>query len=249
MPTEQRVFQFRDVPFNVLVNTEPDNDSSSFTFTDEQVVRDTLFNVKSGDLVFDVGCGFGSYAFSALAIGALHAHAWSINTPHVEMMHKSIALNPGWDSRITVNGTGLYKESGWLCEATQAFSKTWFEGSFPVATLDDYVSKLPRVMRDTDLYGRPSTPYLAARGKTWLKIDTEGAELNILQGAKQFLLDYRPTILLENHESLVPGITQACQDWLHVWQSNGGPGYSVLKWVPYCRVSHSVYLPEECVPS
>jgi FkbM family methyltransferase len=248
MPTEQREYFYRKVPFNVLVNTEPDNDSSSFTFIDEQIVRDTLFQVRPGDLVFDVGCGFGSYSFSALAIGALHAHAWSVNTPHVEMMHKSIALNPGWDSKITVNGTGLYKESGWLCEATQAFSKTWFEGSFPVATLDDYVSKLPWAGQLID-NGSASTPFLAARGKTWLKIDTEGAELNILLGAKQFLLDYRPNILLENHENLVPGITQAVQEWLSIPQANGGPGYRVSKWVPHHHVSHSVYLPEECIPS
>lgn len=248
MPTEQRVFQYRQVPFNVLVNTEPDNDPSSFTFTDEKVVRDTLFLIRPGDTLFDVGCGFGSYSFSALAIGALHAHTWSINTPHVEMMHKSIALNPGWDARITVNGSGLYKESGWLCEATQKFSPTWFESSFPVATLDDYIAKLPRVM-GLAADGSSSTQYLAARGRTWLKIDTEGAELSILQGAKQFLLDYRPTILLENHESLVPGVTQAVKDWLSVSQANGGPGYKHSTTVPYWHVSHSVYFPEEYVPS
>jgi FkbM family methyltransferase len=244
MAPEKRVFRFRDVPFNVLVNPEPTNDPSSYTFTDEQVVRDTLFDVLQGDLLFDVGCGFGSYSFSALAIGALHAHAWSVNTPHVELMHESIKLNPGWDTRITVNGSGLYKESGWLCEATQKFSKSWFEGSFPVATLDEYVARLPRVPAE----GSPST-HLAARGRTWLKIDTEGAELSILQGAKQFLLDYRPSILLENHEKLVPGVTQAVKEWLEIQQTNGGPGYELVKTVPYWHVSHSVYIPKERRPS
>ena len=60
-----------------------------WTFADEQIVRDTLFEVQSGYTVFDVGCGFGSYAFSALAIGATHAHCWSVNAPHIELMEQT----------------------------------------------------------------------------------------------------------------------------------------------------------------
>jgi FkbM family methyltransferase len=234
-PTETRVFQFRGQDFQAVVN--PQDHSSWWTFTDEQVVRDTLFQVQPGDMLFDIGCGYGSYAFSALAIGVTHAHCWTINPPHLDLMKLSVAAN-GWTDKVTLNGTGLYKEPGWLVESTQAFTQAAVPGQecFQVDTLDAYVARL-------------SSTLLPTPGKVWLKIDTEGAELNILQGAKQFILDYRPTIILENHESLVPGITQACQDWLHVPLNHGGPGYQVSKWVPYHKVSHSVYLPEECCPS
>ena len=237
VPTIRRAFAFRGIPFAAQVD-EADH-SSWYTFTDEQVVRDTLFEIQAGDLLFDVGCGFGSYAFSALAIGAAHAHCWSINAPHIELMKLTAAVN-GWEGKVTLNGTGLYKESGWLVESSQAFTQAAVPGQecFQVETLDDYIARLPREMK------LPPFEYqVAARKKTWLKIDTEGAELEILQGAKQFIQDYRPTILLENHDFKRPGAAQGVLAWLTTSTEEGGPGYEHIKTVPHYSVSHSVYRP------
>ena len=39
---------------------------------------------------------------------------------------------------------------------------------------------------------------------SFIKIDVEGTEYDVLQGARNVLLNYRPTIMLEKHPTLLP---------------------------------------------
>ena len=55
-----------------------------------------------------------------------------------------------------------------------------------------------------------------------VKIDVEGAEIDILHGARQTLHDLRPIILLSTHERLRPGVQGCC---LQLLAANG---YEVL---------------------
>jgi FkbM family methyltransferase len=205
--------------------------ASHFAYSQERQLREQLFQVQPGDLVLDVGCGYGAYAFSALAIGAAHIHCWDLDATCVSTMAKTVEVN-GWERRATLNLTGLHRETGWLntpeCHHTP--SKLPGPGRF-CETLDEYVSRLPREMK------LPPFEYqVAARGKAWLKVDTQGDELPILQGARQFLLDYRPTIMVENH---TPEVTA----WLTA-SGQGDPCYIHSKTVQHYAVSHSIYLPD-----
>jgi len=47
-----------------------------------------------------------------------------------------------------------------------------------------------------------------------IKIDVEGAELDVLKGAEQTLRTSRPNLLLATHDVHVPGIDQACVQFL-----------------------------------
>ena len=39
---------------------------------------------------------------------------------------------------------------------------------------------------------------------TFIKIDTEGSELDILEGMKKTIKNYKPKILLEKHPTMIP---------------------------------------------
>lgn len=217
---------FRGSSFAAMVN--PRDNASQFAWSEERQVRDVLWKVQPGDLVFDVGCGFGAYALTALAVGASHVHCWTLNPDHIELMAETLVVN-SWGGRATLNLTGLYKETGWLDakESNHSISKVPGPGRF-CESLDEYAARLPREMK------LPPFDYqVAARGKTWLKVDTQGDELAILQGARQFIQDYQPTILLKTQD-LAPSA------WL---TSRDGPGYKASTAIQDYGIWHCTYRP------
>ena len=49
---------------------------------------------------------------------------------------------------------------------------------------------------------------------SYLKIDVEGAELQVLQGASSIIKTHRPDIFIETHNRFVPGVHEDCSNWL-----------------------------------
>jgi hypothetical protein len=86
---------------------------------------------------------------------------------------------------------------------------------FPVATLDSY--NLDRA--------------------DWLKIDTEGCELPILQGGIETIKRCRPTIILEHHYHLDPDCETKCDGFL------ADLGYTKIGTIPHHSIAHSLYAP------
>ena len=47
-----------------------------------------------------------------------------------------------------------------------------------------------------------------------IKIDVEGAEYDVLKGARETLVSKKPKILLATHDYHLPGVQQQCKDFL-----------------------------------
>lgn len=211
---------FSSCKFNVFF--DPNFHASWNTYNDEKEVRDAWWKIIPGDIVLDVGAGFGSYTLPALACGADKCISWSPEHD-AEWLVENIKLN-NWQDKCQVLRTGLWSEKGYLKifpgNACSMFFKT--EGdlnaydynclgrgfNFEVNTLDNEVKKFNLNKVD------------------WLKIDVEGCELEVLKGASDLILSKKPKIFLEIHFFKDPTLGEQC--------------HTLLDSVGYCLKGHEI---------
>src|SRR5437879_4683389 len=94
------------------------------SFTDEDIVRERWWHICPGEVVIDVGVGFGSYALSALVLGAEYVFAFSPESSTTNVLITNLAINQLQD-RCTILPIGLYDRDGYLQMTTQEFSESW----------------------------------------------------------------------------------------------------------------------------
>jgi FkbM family methyltransferase len=227
MTPEIRVESFRGVSFKFACN--PDHNASYFTFEDERIVRDRWWDIKPGDVVLDAGAAFGNYALPALAMGAAKVVCWSPEN-HAPLLRASLRAN-GWEDRAIVYESGLWNRAGILVAKEHAAMPEYFAtpptewadgappNAFSVSTIDDHMTAEGLMRVD------------------WLKLDVEGAEVEVLMGAVGTLRHMRPKVLVENHlfkdATLKDRVASLLADF----------GYSEEGTVPYHAISHSLYTP------
>jgi len=222
MPIKDCVF--RSYSFQFVHN---DVHASWWSFEDERDVREALWGVQSGDLVLDIGCAYGSYTLPALAAGAAKVICWTPDENELALLRQSLDLN-GWTDKCDIKAAGVYGKEGWLEAYTQAFSVEPFTQPFaglhqifPVHPLEFWESEIP-------------TNYQ----RVWMKLDVEGAELDVLQGAERLLQTLNPHIFVENHEFKAPGIGGRVREYME------GLGWSHVETRPYHSITHSLYIPK-----
>ena len=234
MPTKE--FTFRNSRF--LVEIVPiffPQHPSWFSFVDEHEVRDRNWRIEPGDCVFDVGAAYGSYTMCALASGAAMAFAWSpqgfAGDKLTEAGHMRATLRHNeWEDKCMVMESGIYSRPGWINCSTQHFYEERPEPHpdiIEVAPLDDWYRRTFRAMFSAGQFPR-----------YWLKLDVEGAEVEVLRSAELLIAELRPNILVENHNFKRPTIEQEVRELL-----TGAKGYREESTVAYHSVSHSLYLP------
>lgn len=214
-------------PFMVSCIDPTPRHASWFTFDDEAEVRNRWWHICQGDRILDVGSAYGSYSLCALAMGAEFVWAWSPQDapegiPEKTFFEESLRLN-GWETKCKVFKTGIYDKTGWLDAMDQSFTAERREGSdiIQVETLDDWAAR--------------ETPDLDRLD--WLKIDVEGAEVEVVKGGRGIISRLRPRVFVENHEFKAPGIEERVRDALLELAP-----YRHVMTEPHHGVSHSLYV-------
>lgn len=142
--------------------------------------------------VFDVGANTGVYALIAASVHGTSVHAFEAYPPVAELLRENLALNPS-GARVRVVEAAASDRSGLVelfvpppsaaIETSCSTDASFREGSTPVTvpalTLDAYWHQV----------GRPDV--------TVLKVDVEGAEHRVLQGATELLRRTRPVSFVE----------------------------------------------------
>lgn len=211
---------FRGVPYKISIQELVSQDPSWYSFEDESIVRDRDWTIAPGDVVLDIGAAYGSYTLTALAIGAALVHCWNPNQSENAFLLDSLSLN-GWDGSVSIHGDGLWSKVGFLRDTDLAFSETEPpDGSFPVRTLDSY--GLTDTLRKVD----------------WMKLDVEGAEVEVLKGAEGLIRAFRPKIIVENHQFKDSTLEARVAEYLT------GLGYETVRVTPYHSVSHGLHVPK-----
>jgi len=197
--------------------------ASLWSFDDEQVVRDRHWHPRTGQTVFDIGAAFGSYALPALRAGA-RVVCFSPADFDTQLLEENLRLNPDLAQRCLVVRDGLYSQDGWFdpdhCKAVAGDHVTRPEGPqwLRVRSLDSFLAERPGIV-----------------ACDWMKLDVEGAELEVLRGAEQCLRRWHPKILVELHQFHDQAMPTKVTQYL------AGLGYSVDGPYPHCAVSHACY--------
>lgn len=167
----------------------------SYEYVKQRLIAHML---RVGDVVFDVGANVGFYTLLAAAkVGhAGRVIAFEPLPENVRRIHQHLRLNHIENVRVMEgavgagNGTARFEP-----HASNAMGKVATHGSVEVAlfSLD--------ALADAKTIPDPAL----------MKIDVEGAELDVLRGASRMLERARPTILLATHGSVVH---RQCCDFL-----------------------------------
>lgn len=144
-------------------------------------------HLMAEDVFYDVGANFGFYSFLAEAIlskGEVHAfepnpriyHYLAHNAAHSHVVAQQLALS-NMKGDVTFFDTVDDSSGGSLIRDTEKAETAYADTTVPATTLDAYVA--------------------THRPPSVIKIDVEGAEQLVLEGAVETLKKYRPVVILE----------------------------------------------------
>lgn len=209
---------------------------SWWSFADEIETREAWWNILPGDIVLDVGADFGSYTLPALALGATVVHAWSppfkkpTEAIECETLIASAQLN-NWADRLHAYPSGLWSEPGFLAA---------FDGPRNAEFMPTMEAALARIKDEPGhcaAFPVTTLDSLSIARADWLKIDTEGCELAIMQGGRETIERCRPVVLLEQHYHLDPRCEAKADEFLVALN------YEKIGTRPHHTIGHSLYRP------
>lgn len=163
-------------------------------FVLEDDIRQGWWNIKEGDIVIDVGAGYGSYTLSALVQGAALVVALEPNKEEFFSLCSMAGVN-GWATRLVALPYLAGVDSGPVFYDSYTHARHGSE-----KRLGFTVDKVAQTcgLRQVD----------------WIKVDVEGDELNVLQSAQGVLKRCRPMVLVENHTGLVPDVDEQIRAYM-----------------------------------
>lgn len=149
--------------------------------------------ITNGDYVVDIGAHEGSFSlFMALIVGK-DGMVFSIepNKENIYFLKRNIQYNDANIQVIEKAASNEKKESdfifdngygAWGSLSDYTYYNSWFKTK---RTMKVQVDTLDNIFKDFD------------KRIKFLKVDTEGNELNVFLGAKEFLLEHRPIVCFE----------------------------------------------------
>ena len=175
--------------------------------------------VKTGDIVWDIGTNVGLFTFSSAGLAGPSGKIFSFepDTHLVGLLRKSAALQNKTSSEVSIIPSGIAGETGvrtfHIAKRSRASNSLADYGnqqmggtrqtqSIVCLSLDTALSLLPK----------PSV----------VKIDVEGAEVEILSATKALFADVRPRVAVEAASPSRDNITQIFkQNDYHMFDANG----------------------------
>jgi FkbM family methyltransferase len=174
---------------------------------EEEVIEDMLTNTNKDDIFFDIGAAVGTYSCfvgKKIQNGNGRIVAFEPTKENYNRLKENVKLN-SLESEATLLKIALSDENG----TTQIFlqGEDTGQGGHSLVTESETGSEVKMRRGDTLISeGQPSADVL--------KIDVEGAELQVLRGLQQTLKEIR-LIYCELHPTRVSNIESEVKDFLH----------------------------------
>lgn len=163
---------------------------TAFSEATERMIMDNFLNVKPGDVIADIGSGYGIYTLRSLLMGARFVYTFEpiqefcdtlvANIRLNKWIHNaSILYNPLWSSETTIDLED---------KITMSAKRTMFSNKYKTMTLDGFF----------DEYGDSVASFDRLN---IVKIDVEGSELEVIKGAVNTIRRFKPRMIIEIHPS------------------------------------------------
>jgi FkbM family methyltransferase len=178
--------KLRYVPGTRPVRPSYRDDPDVIVRNDAQQLLYFAENIKRGETVVDVGANVGQYAvlFGAIVGPAGQVVSFEPDRDSRALLERNVEIN-GFGGRIKVEPMALFAKVGthsFYSRIGDAMNSLEREGLGTNSGLSD--------VRETIVHTIPLDDYLVSNGLSdpdWLKIDAEGAEINVLRGARRAL--------------------------------------------------------------
>jgi len=181
-------------------------------YEDPETMRLFISWLKPGTVFYDIGANVGFHTFIAndiISTGKIYAFepmpfVREIFEQHIalnkkQMKHNNIALIPiavaDAEKQVEFSNDLQHRDGNTYIKDSYVFARTTNKITVDARSLDGLMEAG---------YQKPDI----------VKIDVEGAEYDVLVGAKQVLQQYQPHILLATHDCHLPGVQQKCVQFL-----------------------------------
>lgn len=210
-------YGFRGVPIRIQNHDiRFDESLRRWNFQSESQVQELLIkHVRPGDCVVDVGANFGIHAMLAgVIVGKKgEVHAFEPLERNLSMLRRHVTLN-GLEKNVHVIPSAVSNST--------ASELVFFSGEEEVAVTASLkpsqpnakTTKVPNLRLD-------DYPDLAGRTVRLIKIDVEGAELDVLRGAEKLLRSQKPLLVIEVHAFAFPDFNVSMKDFQQFLSSLG----------------------------
>jgi FkbM family methyltransferase len=172
---------------------------------EEETVSMILDNLNENDVFYDIGANTGYLSMiAAKKVGPLgKVYAFEPMDRNISFLNEHIHIN--LINNIFVFDMAVSDKRGivrFSLDNNQS-ANTYVEESLKFKNVNNYKDVLTESLDSLFFKNEITVPKL-------IKIDVEGAEYDVLKGAKEILQKFGPTLILSTHEKWVPGIDKKC---------------------------------------
>jgi FkbM family methyltransferase len=181
-------------------------------YEDPAIMRVFLSWLKSSSVYYDIGSSMGFHALTAntvITTGEIYAFEPVPGTMNIFKKHISLNSKLINGNRIKLLPFAISdkeKQVDFSDNTEQRDGNTYIKESPVFSGTENKITVLCKSIDGLLVEGY--------RQPDIIKIDVEGAEYDVLRGAKSTLELYKPHILLATHDCHLPGVQEKCVDFL-----------------------------------
>lgn len=207
-PTRNTLVRVRGGPLKgMMFSIRADNRFVFGTYEPDSMAELTEL-VGPQDTVYDMGAHHGYYAMAMARLTQGRVHAFEPLPENIRILKRHFDVNQ--IRNVVLHETAMAKEVGFVdfSNLDATVSNTYIQDSKSFQSAQNRV-RVPTTSVDELVFGDPKL-----EPPNLMKIDVEGAEHDVLQGAARTVDAYHPVILLATHDSHLPGIKDRCLKWM-----------------------------------
>lgn len=185
--------------FVVRGTTHPQYSYDTFEL-EEKDFREKYWDPQPNQVVFDIGTSYGSYTMAALVSGAT-VYCFEPEKTVFDDLLKNIQLN-NWQNKCFPANMGMWSEITYKNMKTYAphWPEQTITSDYFMHTIDDYTKSIN--LEKLDL----------------MKIDVEGAEVEVIKGGLKTLEKFKPNLIVECHNFLDDTLSQKVKELLPFYE-------------------------------